>query len=82
VTDLTDEDWQAAKDRLAAAIREFYDTVEPGTYIDDWVLVVHKDSIELTQAGQSVVSTTVPTGQAFYRTTGLLTHAHHAATNL
>ena len=80
--DLTNEDWEAAKGRLAAAIHAFYREVEPDTFVDDWVLIVHKDSIELTQAGVTTVSTTVPTGQPFHRTTGLLAHAHQAAIDL
>lgn len=76
---LSDEKLQLAKDKLGVAIREYYDTVEPEVYIDDWVLVCHKDSVELTAEGQSVVSTLVPTGQAFHRTAGMLALAAKAS---
>jgi hypothetical protein len=73
--DITEETWKVAKEELGAAIKKFYATVEPEMFVDDWVLVVHKDSIELAKANQSIVSVTVPYGQAFHRTTGLLVHA-------
>lgn len=80
MSDESDESvWETAKDRLVAAIKDFYGTVEPDVYVDDWALVVHKDSIALTQENQSVVSLLVPSGQAFHRTTGLLTHAIDSA---
>ena len=75
----SEEVWREAKEKLERAIKEFYATVEPEMYIDDWALVVHKDSTELVAANQSIVSLTVPHGQAFHRTTGLLTHALHSA---
>ena len=70
-----------ARAALEKAIRAYYDTVEPGTFIDDWVLVVHKDSIELTRDGQSVVGYIGPEGQSFHRTVGLLTVACQAELN-
>ncbi len=50
-------------------------------YIEDWALVVSKASTELIVRNQSIVSLTVPYGQAFRRTTGLLTHGLHSATH-
>ncbi|QPX61853.1 hypothetical protein SEA_DANNYDE_9 [Microbacterium phage DannyDe] len=79
MAELSDHAAQLAKDKLEVAIKEYYNTVEPEVYIDDWALVVHKDSVELTAEGQSVVSTLIPTGQAFHRTAGMLTLAAHAA---
>ncbi|WMI33106.1 hypothetical protein SEA_RIKSENGUPTA_10 [Microbacterium phage RikSengupta] len=76
---MTDDEAQLAKDKLNAAIKEYYDAVEPEVYVDDWVLVVHKDSIDLTSSGLSAVSTLIPTGQAFHRTTGLLGLAYKAS---
>lgn len=76
---MTDEEYAEAKHTLESAIKTFFQTVEPDAYIDDWILVVHKDSIELTAEGTSVVSTLVPTGQPFHRTTGLLTIAQSSA---
>lgn len=82
MSDTPDEVWLEAKEKLGNAIREYWNTVEPDVYIDDWVLVVHKDSVELTMANQSVISTIVPYGQAFHRTTGLLTHAQKSAVDV
>jgi len=79
--EITEEVWREAKEELARAIKAFYAKVEPEMYIDDWALVVHKDSTELVAANQSIVSLTVPHGQAFHRTTGMLTHALHSATH-
>ncbi|UVF61339.1 hypothetical protein SEA_SPARCETUS_10 [Microbacterium phage Sparcetus] len=79
MTEISDQHAQLAKDKLEVAIKEYYQTVEPDVYIDDWTLVVHKDSVELTNEGQSVVSTLVPTGQAFHRTAGMLALAAHAS---
>lgn len=67
--------YQAAKDRLRAAIMAFYATIEPDAFVDDWVLIVHKETIEATRDGQSVIGISVPTGQAFHRTSGLVLEA-------
>lgn len=77
--ELTDEEAQEAKNKIATAIQEYYKTVEPDVYIDDWAVVVHKDSIALSQMDKSMVSTLVPTGQAFHRTAGLLQLAAKAS---
>lgn len=73
--------WKEAKEELEKAIKAFYAKVEPEMYIEDWVLVVSKASTELIVRNQSIVSLTVPYGQAFHRTTGLLTHGLHSATH-
>lgn len=79
---MEDEDlWREAKEELGKAIKAFYAKVEPEMYIDDWALVVHKDSTELVSINKSIVSLTVPDGQAFHRTTGLLNHALISATH-
>ena len=75
----SEEVWREAKEELGRAIKDFYAKVEPEMYIDDWALVVHKDSTELVVANQSIVSLTVPHGQAFHRTSGLLAHALKSA---
>lgn len=54
------------------AIKHYFVVVDPEAFVDDWVLVVHKDSVELTREGTSMVSTVIPEGQAFHRTAGLL----------
>lgn len=69
---LSDEEAQAAKDKLERAIKEYYAIIQPGIYIDDWVLLVHKDSVELTANNESIVSHLTPTGQPFHRTVGLM----------
>lgn len=74
-----DETAQAAKDTLAAAIREYHHVVNPGVYVDAWALITHKRSAELEQDGQSAVSHLVPTGQAWPLTVGMLRIASRAA---
>lgn len=44
-----------AFDNLCAAIRDYYKTVEPTTYVESWVLINHKLSPEMEKANQSVV---------------------------
>ena len=68
----TEANIEEAKQALSAAIKAYYKVTEPEVYVDDWVLIVHKDSIELTAEGASIVSWVTPTGQAFHRTAGLL----------
>lgn len=72
---MTEEEYAEARARLSTAIKDFYAATEPGVYVDDWVLVAHKDSVELTAEGVSVVGYTIPTGQPFHRTAGLLSIA-------
>lgn len=69
---MNNEEAQLAKDVLEAAIKQYIDTVEPGTYVDAWVLVTHKLSIELERENTTVVSQLTPTGQAWPMTAGLL----------
>jgi len=69
------EGFMAAKEELRKAIVAFYANVEPDTFLDDWVLVVHKDSVQLSQQMSSEVAYLVPLDQPYHRTTGLLTHA-------
>jgi hypothetical protein len=69
---MTSDDFQAAKDELRAAIAAFYEATAPDVYVSAWVLVTHKESIELEQAGQSAVGVLVATGQPFPLTRGLL----------
>ena len=68
----TEANIEEAKQALSAAIVAYHKAIEPDVFIDDWVLIVHKDSIELTAEGTSIVSWVTPTGQAFHRTAGLL----------
>lgn len=71
--------FEEAKRALSAAIAAYHQATESEVFIDDWVLVVHKDSIELTAEGASVVGLVTPTGQAFHRTAGLLAVASAVA---
>lgn len=70
--EITDEMAVAAKDKLRAAITEYYSIVQPDAYVSDWALVTHKESIQLEQNGESAVGLLVPTGQGFHVTRGLL----------
>lgn len=63
---------EKAKEDLETALRTFYETVEPGVYLSDWVLIGHKLSTELERNNQSSVSVLVRTGQPFPMTRGLL----------
>lgn len=69
---MTEEEEQAAKDKLEAAIKEYSAAVEPGVYIDAWVLIAHKLSTDLVRDGATVVSQLTPTGQAWPLTAGLV----------
>lgn len=69
---MNEDTYQAAKNTLEKAIRDFYTQVEPEAYVHAWVVVAHRSTSELEQAGQSVVGTLVPTGQYFPTTRGLL----------
>lgn len=71
-TELTDEEAQQAKDTLTAAIRAYRDTIEPGCYVDGWVLITHNLTTELEAENSSMVSVLVPTEQSFVLTRGLL----------
>ncbi|QLF82685.1 hypothetical protein SEA_CICADA_2 [Microbacterium phage Cicada] len=66
---------EAARAKLKAAIDEYYEVIYPGSYIDDWLVVVHRQSIKLEEHGLSTVSTTIPPGQALYRSMGLFDQA-------
>lgn len=66
------EVFQPAKDALRAAIAAFFEAVEPGVYVADWVLVTHRQSIELEQGGGSMVGILGADGQSFPMTRGLL----------
>lgn len=70
--DISDEEAQAAKTVLKAAITEYYRIVQPEAYVSDWALVTHKETISMEAEGESAVGLLVPTGQAFHVTRGLL----------
>lgn len=44
-----------AYDNLCAAIRNYYGTVEPDSYVESWILVNHRRSPEMEKDGQSMV---------------------------
>lgn len=70
--ELSDEEATAAKDTLECAIRDYYNILEPGALVTGWVLVSHRVSDEMDEAGESAVGTLTPTGQIFPLTRGLL----------
>lgn len=67
-----DERAEAAKQRLGAAIRTYYEEVTDGDYVSDWVLITHRQSIQLAQEDNTAVGVLTPTGQSFVTTRGLL----------
>lgn len=67
-----DDTYEQAKTQLEAAITAYYSAVEPDAYVSAWVLVTHKESIELAHADQSAVEVLIKTGQAFPMTRGIL----------
>lgn len=62
----------AAQAKLRAAIVEYYEELYPGSFIDDWTVVVHRQTVRMEENGESSVSTTIPEHQPLYRTLGLL----------
>lgn len=68
----TDEEHQAAKDDLGRAVARYWSLIEPGVYAGEWALVAHVQSPELEQANMARVCVTVPTGQSFPLTRGML----------
>lgn len=69
---ISDDDAQAAKEDLEAAIRDYYAAVEPDVMVTSWVLIAHKVSDEMDADGVSSVGTLVATGQSFPMTRGLI----------
>ena len=69
---MTDDEAQAAQDALASAIREYTKLVDPDAYVDGWVLITHKLSVEMEANNSTAVGHLVPTGQPFPMTIGLL----------
>lgn len=69
---VSDDEAQAAKDKLHAAIREYYEAVDPDAYVSAWSLVTHKLSPEMETEGTSAVGHVEPTGQAWPLTVGIL----------
>lgn len=67
-----------AKNNLQSAIHAYYEATDPDAYIDDWCLVVHKDSISMTHDGMSAVGYLVPDDQPFHRTVGMLELASYS----
>lgn len=82
MSEATAEELLQAKEKLGQAIKEYGAVVDPDEFIDDWCLVVHKDSVEMTKANQSLVSLIVPYGQAFHRTSGLMVEGAKLALGL
>lgn len=68
----TDEEAREANDALGKAVRQYHKVISPDAYVDDWVVVVHKESVALAAEDSSVVSTAPQYEQPFHRTAGLL----------
>lgn len=66
------DEYQAAKQELGKAIRDFYAKTEPEVFITTWLAVTHKDSIELSQQGTTSVGVLVESEQPFVMSRGLL----------
>lgn len=62
---------QAAKAELGRAVQAYIETIEPGTYVDGWVLITNKLSIDMEQRGESAVGLTYPE-QSWVLVRGLL----------
>lgn len=77
--DVSDEEAQAAKDTLEAAIKEYHRAIDPDVFIDAWTLVSHKRTVELEAENSSMVGHLEPTGQAWPMTVGILRIASNAA---
>jgi len=60
-----------AKDKLEAAIKEFYRETDPDAYVSAWILVAHKESVSLAADNVSAVSHIVPTGQSWPMSLGM-----------
>ena len=74
VAELSDQEMQDAKDRLELAIRQYYETMEPESFVSGYVLVTHKESLAHHERG-SIVGVLVPTDQPWPVTVGLLVTA-------
>jgi hypothetical protein len=70
--EITEEDYETAKTELQAAITHFFHQVEPSAYVGSWLLITHKESVELARSNQSCVSVLGPTGQSFVTSRGML----------
>ena len=70
-----------ARRELEQSIQKYYDTVEPGVYVESFVLVSHKRRSDLEINGQSVVGYQIKRDQDWVTTCGLLEVAHRADMN-
>lgn len=75
---MTDEEklqLQIAKDELDSAIKKYCAVFEPDEYVLNWVLITHRQSLEMMQKNRNAVGLSVPTGQSFIMTRGMLENA-------
>jgi len=70
--EITEEQVQKAKDELSSAINTYYSVIEPDSFVEEWVLVTHKRSIEWEQENTSVIGVATPTGQSWVVRRGML----------
>ena len=69
---MSDEpDWEAAHAALSRAINDYYAAVG-NEYIDAWVLVTHKRSVELEQDNTSAVGVMTAKDQSWVLSRGLV----------
>lgn len=69
---MTDEDTERAKAVLEKAITEYFKAVGVNTFIDDWALVTHHQSVELSADNMTRIHVLAPTDTPAYRISGLL----------
>lgn len=72
---MDDDEVRAANADLFAAIRHYYNLVEPDEYVTGWVLITHRDTHGDLTEDNSYVGVAAPDGQSFVVTRGLLTIA-------
>lgn len=70
-----------AKEKLAAAVHDYYSVIEPDTFVSDWILIIHKESSDLHARGMSGIRWTTDDEQPYHRTVGLITVAQNAIMN-
>ena len=68
---MPESDNAAAREVLGKAISAYFAETHPGSYVDGWVLVTQRRSVELERNGQTVIGSVVPE-QSWALTRGLL----------
>lgn len=68
---LSDEGYETARATLAKAIQTYYDTVS-GEYVEAWILVTHKRSVEMEAEGTSAVGVLTAKDQSWVLSRGMI----------